>query len=235
MRKRHALPGLAVALLAVSPASGKSVEPRLVSVGTALTLHVPRAARPIPIDAELEGKKVWEADTGNTGNFKDDAGRGMVPFSEAKLRWREGTLYLMLYAGDLDLEGKTTRRNGPVEEDDAFHVEFGAGDQVRVVAVSVLGTVADSLCGRAGKPCDRRWRSHARVAVDRDGTLNKVGDNDEEWVVEMAIPFSSLGLTHAGPGTRLPFSIKRCEIGKTGRHACGAWGAQPQGELILDP
>jgi hypothetical protein len=200
-------------------------------------LHVPRAPARIRVNAELEGKKVWEADTGTTRNFKTDAGDGMVPYTEAKLRWGEGTLYLLLYAGDLDLEGRTRRPDGPVEEDDAFHLEFGAGKQVRTVAVSVLGTLADALCTRAGTrlSCDPKWQSHARVAVDRDGTLNKIGDNDEEWVIEMAIPLSSLGLAHAGPGTRLPFSIRRCEVGQNGRHACGSWGARPQGELVLDP
>src|SRR5581483_11198521 len=106
----------------------------------------PRVSAPITVDAELEGKAAWEADTGDTRNFKDESGRGMVPYSEAKLRWGRGMLYVLLYAGDLDLEGKVTDSDAPVEDDDAFRLEFGAGRQVRVVSVSVLGTVADALC-----------------------------------------------------------------------------------------
>jgi hypothetical protein len=161
----------------------------------------------------------------------------MVPYSEAKLRWGQGMLYLMLYAGDLDLEGKVKASDGPVEDDDAFHLEFGTGQKVRVVSVSVLGTVADALCtttAAGGRSCNARWRSRARVAVDRDGTLNKIGDNDEEWVVEMAIPLAALGIAHAGPGTRLPFSVRRCEVGH-GHPSCGSWGSRPAGELVLDP
>lgn len=200
-----------------------------------VTLSVPRARDPIVIDAELEGKKVWEADTGNTKNLRDSGGRGMVPYTEAKARWGDGKLYLMLYAGDLDLQGQVRDGDGPVENDDAFHLELGAGAEVRTVSVSVLGTVADALCTRAatGRACDPRWQSHAVVAVDRDGTLNKVGDNDEEWVVEMALPFAALGITNAGPGTRLAFSVRRCEVGQAGRHACGSWGVEPPGELLL--
>jgi hypothetical protein len=100
----------------------------------------------------------------------------------------------------------------------------------------VLGTVADSLCAGAHGACDRGWQSHAVVAVDRDGSLNQTGDNDEEWVVEMAIPFEAIGLGGARAGTRIPFAIRRCDVGRDGPHACGGWGTgSPRGELILDP
>jgi hypothetical protein len=209
------------------------------TVGLA-SLVVPRVAGPVLIDAELEGKKMWEGDSGTTHNFKDVAGHGMVPYTEAKARWGNGQLYLMLYAGDLDLEGTVRAHDGPVERDDAFHLEFGQGDEVRVVSVSVLGTVADALCrpsrtGSADRVCDRHWDSQARVAVDRDGTLNKIGDNDEEWVVEMSIPLGALGFADAHAGTRIPFSVGRCEIGHGSSRGCGGWGARPRGELTLAP
>jgi hypothetical protein len=201
-----------------------------------LELHVPRATAPIPIDAELDGKKVWESEAGSTLNFKDSGGKGMVPYSEAKLRWGDGKLYFLLYAGDLDLEGTVTDTDGAVSKDDSFHLELGGPDGVRVIEVSVLGTVADSVCPAAGGPCDSGWQSRAVVAVDRDGTVNRVGDNDEEWVVEMALPFDAIALPGAKAGTRIPFAVRRCEIGRDGPHACGSWGMGAlQGELILDP
>jgi hypothetical protein len=201
-------------------------------------IRVPRLPTAIPINAETQGKTAWEGDTGTTHNLKDAAGRGIVPYTEAKVRWSDGNLYFLLYAGDLDLRGTVRKTDGPVENDDSFRLEFGSGDDVRVISVSVLGTIADAICSnREGGPsCDSRWSSHARVAVDRDGTLNQVGDNDEEWVVEMAVPFASLGIGRAGPGTRIPFSIRRCEMGVKGRGPCGSWGdATPRGELVLDP
>jgi hypothetical protein len=200
-------------------------------------LHVPHVGAPIRINAETAGKTAWNADAGVTRNFKDGAGRGMVPFTEAKVRWGDGVLYLLLYAGDLDLEGHIRRRDGAVESDDAFHLEFGRGNEVRVISVSVLGTVADALCttSGAGRRCDSSWQAGARVAVDRDGTLNKIGDNDEEWVIEMAVPLARLGFKRGEAGLRIPFSIRRCEIGHEGRHACGSWGVEPPGELVLDP
>jgi hypothetical protein len=113
---------------------------------------------------------------------------------------------------------------------------------VYTLDVSVLGTLADSACtgdvgeGSDARRCDPTWASHAVVAVDRDGTLNQLGDNDEEWVVEMAIPLASIGIDAARGGERIPFAIRRCEVGKNGRGACGGFGdGKPRGELVLEP
>ena len=225
-------------MLALLVVSGS---PRAEGPPPAARLLVPRVAAPIRINAETAGKAAWNDDTGITRNFKDAAGNGMVPYTEAKVRWGDGTLYLLLYAGDLDLEGTVTSRDGPVLRDDAFHIELGREGHVYTLDVSVLGTLADADCtGSVGersgeRRCDWGWDSHAAVAVDRDGTLNQVGDNDEEWVVEMAIPLAKLGLKKPASGARIPFSIRRCEIGHDGPHACGSWGTAPAGELVLDP
>jgi hypothetical protein len=207
-------------------------------------LQAPYASEPIAIDAE-EGKTVWQSEAGSTGNLKDARGKGMVPYTEVKARWRADTLYLLLYAGDLDLEGTITEPDGPVSQDDSFHIELGAKDGTYVIEVSVLGTIADAACRGVPKPpveltspaCDMKWNSHAKVAVDKDGTLNRIGDNDEEWVVEMAVPLDALGLRDARAGTRVPFVVRRCDI----RHppaprVCGSWGMREErGELIFAP
>jgi len=238
-RRSIALCGVILAGVACKRASGGSLAPaHAAPAPAALELRVPRTAAPVKIDAELEGKKLWEADTGTTRNFLDSAGRGMVPYTEAKARWGDGKLYLMLYAGDLDLEGTVREADGDVERDDAFHIELGGADDLRVVSVSVLGTIADARCRGTGtaRTCDRGWQSRAEVAVDRDGTLNKLGDNDEEWVVEMALPFAALGVSNPEAGVRLPFSIRRCEVARAGKRACGGWGATApgQGQLVLE-
>jgi hypothetical protein len=212
-----------------------------------LELHVPRAIDPPVINAETEGKKLWESEAGSTFNLKDDHGQGMVPYTEVRARWGQGNLYLLLYAGDLDLEGSIRQPDVPLRTDDSFQIVLGGSERDHVVEVSVLGTVADGVCTRANEPslapydlasarCDRTWDSRAVVAVDTDGTLNKLGDNDEEWVVEMQVPLDALGLIRTGPGTRIPFAVRRCEVGRDGPRACGSWGMGTEGgELILDP
>jgi len=240
-RPRRIVAGVAMfrALLFALPAAAVTLSGAATPATDAppAQLHVPRVAARVRINAETEGKPFWGEDSGVTRNFRDGHKQGMVPFTQAKVRWGRGFLYLLLYAGDLDLEGRVRQHDGAVENDDAFHLEFGRGDEVRVISVSVLGTIADSLCTSSahGRKCDPSWDSGARLAVDRDGSLNKVGDNDEEWVVEMSIPLARLGVKQAAAGTRIPFSIQRCEVGHDGRHACGSWGSDPPGELVLDP
>jgi hypothetical protein len=206
------------------------------SAADTLQLQVPKVTARVKLNGDTQGKPYWDADTGVTRNFRGVGGQGMVPYSEAKVRWGNGSLYLLLYAGDLDLEGRIKKRDAAaLETDDSFHLEFGSGDEVRVISVSILGTITDSLCTQSasGRKCDASWDSGARLAIDRDGSLNKIGDNDEEWVVEMSIPLAKLGLKKPAVGAHIPFSIRRCEIGHDGPHACGGWGQDPPGELVL--
>lgn len=231
---------IAVALAAL--AGGQADGAALAGPAPSAVLTVPRVSGPVRIDAELERKTLWEADVGATGNFNDAAGHGMVPYTEAKVRWGDGKLYLMLYAGDLDLEGTVRARDGALDGDDAFRLEFGQGGDRRVIWVSVLGTVSDARCRPATAPrgpargsclMDASWDSQAKVAVDRDGTLNKIGDNDEEWVVEMAVPLAALGVAHPHVGTQIPFSVRRCEVGHGRQHSCGGWGLAQRSLLTL--
>jgi hypothetical protein len=228
----------------VRSADSRALARRDAARGLRSELHVPYVQQPISIDAELDAKAVWQSEAGGTGNLKDADDRGMVPYTEVKARWDARTLYLLLYAGDLDLEGSIKEQDGPVSKDDSFHIEIGSGNRVYGIDVSVLGTVADALCaGTSEMPfalsdprCDMRWQSRAVVAVDKDGTLNQIGDNDEEWVVEMAIPLETIGLANARPGTEIPFAVRRCDVQKDGPHACGSWGMRPQrGVLVLNP
>jgi hypothetical protein len=225
------------ALAVTLPALAVSATDTQAGAVHAAQLHVPKVTARVRLNGDTKGKPYWDLDAGVTRNFRDDYGNGMVPYSEAKVRWGRDSLYLLLYAGDLDLEGRIKKRDAALESDDSFHLEFGSGDEVRVISVSILGTLTDSLCTQSasGRKCDPAWDSGARLAVDRDGSLNKIGDNDEEWVVEMSIPLAKLGLKKPAAGARIPFSIRRCEIGHDGPHACGSWGQNPPGELVLEP
>jgi len=207
-------------------------------------LHVPHVAEePVRKDGKT-GERFWEGEAGSTGVLLDAKGLGMVPYSEVKARWGNGKLYLWLDAADLDLQGKVREADADLSGDDAFHVQLGAEGRVYTLGVNVLGTLADAICRSRrrtprdpmDKTCDRSWQSGAVVDVDTDGTLNQLGDNDEEWVVELTIPLGKIGLGAAKPGTRLRFSVSRCEVAYDGVRACGSWGmGRRAGELVLDP
>jgi hypothetical protein len=93
--------------------------------------------------------------------------------------------------------------------DDAFRVRLTpriAGAPTYLVDVSARGVVMDAK--RRGDRVDPSWESGVRVAVDRDGTLDDPSDEDEEWIVEAAIPLHSLEI---GPEATIDVEISRCD------------------------
>lgn len=62
-----------------------------------------------------------------------------------------------------------------------------------------------------------------KSAIDLDGTLGKPTDDDEEWVVELAVP--------RGDVDRLTVAASRCDTPKDRAQRCGSWTR----ELSLPP
>jgi hypothetical protein len=222
----------ATTLVATALVATATVRPR------PLPLSVPRAPKPVRLSSEFD-VATWGRAV-NTHTLLDDTGQGAVPVSEARFLWGNGHLYVHFYAGDLDLEVREKKRDGAVYQDDSVTLAFfdGVGGK-RMLTVSPTGVLADGSCpadatSLADPRCDMRWNAHARVAFDYDGTLNQLGDFDEEWNVELAIPLPSLA-AHAASGTHIPFALSRCDMAFDGQRACGAWGSSSDpAELILE-
>ncbi|HEX3777231.1 MAG TPA: hypothetical protein VHV51_22315 [Polyangiaceae bacterium] len=202
------------------------------------TLNVPRAPKPITPSDKFD-VNVWGSAV-NTHTLLDANGNGAVPVSEARFLWGDGKLYLAFYAGDLDLEMREKKHDGAVWKDDSFTVSFFvSGESKRVLTISPLGTLADGVCPNdaeslADSRCDLHWESHVRTGVDYDGTVNKLGDFDEEWNIQLAIPLSALN-AKATPGTHVAFTLRRCDIAFDGQRACGLWGdPEHPAELVLE-
>jgi hypothetical protein len=206
------------------------------AAGAPQVLSVPRAKAPIRPTGRFN-VAIWGS-AANTHTLLDREGLGAVPVSEARFLWGDAQLYLFFYAGDLDLQVHTDKHDGPVWKDDSVALTFFPSDGTkRVIQVSPKGVVADGQCpGDAsdlGDPrCDLKWESGARVGADYDGTVNKVGDFDEEWAVEVAVPLASLSLGKPGPGTRVPVRVSRCEVAYDGVRACGSWGSARDGGIL---
>ncbi len=193
---------LAVAGRAESSAHAPSIAP------AARASHVAAAARvrpnpnpllaqetedPIAVDGELD-EATWTR-AARTGAFLDDAGEAARPFSEARVTFREGTLYLGLYAADERID--TT---GPLR--DAFQVKVGGTSFM----VSADGHVEGAPPG-------------TRAAVDVDGLPNDDAIDDEEWKVELAIPMARLDLA----GGAIALELARCDTPRDGVKRCGSW------------
>jgi hypothetical protein len=165
----------------------------------------------------------------------DEQGKGAVPVSECRFSRRGDELYAAFYAGDLELTAHASRRDEPTWKDDAFTLAFfGADGKARLLTVSVKGVLADGVCPADAESlgdsrCDLKWQSGSKVGVDYDGTINEPGGHDEEWNIQLAIPLAQLKPA-AG---KLPFTLRRCEIGAAGQGACGHFGTVEKPATLL--
>ncbi len=160
-------------------------------------LHVPRANDAIERDGEREEKSWLSA--ARSGHFVAPDGKEATPYSDARFVWAKDALRVGLYAADEDIVAA-----------DAFHVTLRANGVDHAIDV-----------GPKCAPSNPK----VKVGCDADGTIDTPGDSDEEWVVEMEVPFAELGLRGA-PGERIEATIRRCD-GKR----CGE---MPPTELMLD-
>ena len=176
----------------------------------------------------------------STGTLLDKARLGAVPVSEARFLWGAGALYLFFYAGDLDLQAHATKHDGPVWNDDSVALTFpGADGTKRVIQISVTGVSGRWKRVPATPPASPiraaicAGRAASGWARTRTGRSNHIGDNDEEWAVEAAVPLAAIGVPAVGTGARIPFRIDRCEMAYDGPRACGAWGDRAGGGVLV--
>ena len=230
----------------LTPDAGGSPMASVADAAAAPSLRVGRSRSRIRPTGHFD-VDAWGGAT-NTHTLLDQAGKGAVPVSECRFLWGQDNLYMFFYAGDLDLQARATKHDGPVWKDDAVTFAFfspetpdGSEPTKFVVMATPTRVLSDGVCPRdatdLGDPrCDLRWESHALLGTDFDGTLNKLGDFDEEWAVEIALPLRSLGIDpDAAPPIRIAATIRRCEMAHDGPRACGLWGEPGlPGELVLE-
>lgn len=214
-----------VALLAGCREGGSSGAPGATTSAApgepAAAIVVPRADAALALDGELD-ETAWSR-AARTGAFVDDAGAPARPFSEARFLEQGGTLFVALYAADDDIRAAKRAHDDPVYLDDAFSVRLSTeapGSPTYLLDVSARGVITDARRDASGH-VDASWESGARAGADRDGTLDDATDEDEEWVVELAIPLASIG---AAPGSPVVVDVQRCDTprDRSGRR-CGAF------------
>ena len=119
--------------------------------------------------------------------FQDTGGRA-VPFTELRATADDQFLYLEVYVGDIDIES--------------------VGDVVKLD----VGPVHVELT-----PKGATAPAGVRTAVDTEDTVDNPKDMDEEWVNEVAIPWSMLG-SH-----EVPVRALRIDVGHGDRPHALAW------------
>jgi hypothetical protein len=218
------------------PAEDARAEGARADPGPEVMLVVPHATRPIVLDGQLTDP-AWLEESVRTGPFVESDGSLLAhQYSEARFLWGDGQLYVGLYASDEDIRATHQAQDSQVWRDDAFRLAFDDGPREYLFDVSPLGAMADGLRVKTSAKAgfDYTWNSQVRVAHELEGTPNDPSNNDEEWVVELAIPLASLGLKGTR-GERIAAWIGRCDVAKGQPRTCGDWGrTHGRGVLVLD-
>jgi cellulose/xylan binding protein with CBM9 domain len=157
----------------------------------------------------------------------DEPGWAAAPWSETFIdiegdrrpRPRFGTRVKMLWEGDYfyvgadmeepDVWGTLTERDSVIFHDNDFEVFIDPDGDTHAyyeLEVNALGTAWDLLLikpYRDGGPAINAWDiAGLKVGVDVRGTLNRAGDPDRGWSVEIAMPWKVL--REAAPGQKSP-------------------------------
>ena len=199
-------------------------------------LVVPRAKTPIVLDGHLTDP-AWLEQAVRTGAFLESERTSLAtPYSEARFLWADGQLYVGLYASDEDIRATHEARDSPIWQDDSFRLAFDDGARAYLFDVNPLGALADGVRApsNGNGAIDYTWNSNAHVTHELEGSVNDPSNNDEEWVIEMAIPLASLGLKGIR-GERIGLWVARCDTPKAQPRSCGDWGrTHGRGVLVLD-
>jgi hypothetical protein len=192
-------------------------------------LRVPHIPGSITLDGDTDDPG-WTRPPGpaRTGPFTLDNGAEARPYSDTRALWGDGHLYMALYAADEDIRTRVDKPDGPVWLDDSFRLVFSREGTDISIEVSPKGIVTDAI-RKAGGAWDYSWSSGVHVSPELDGTLNASDNMDEEWVIEMALPFESLGMKGES-GESVDVAIKRCDTPKNSPRVCAGW----EGRLVLE-
>lgn len=158
-------------------------------------LVLPQVATAPRCDGELD-ELAWRTPA-RTGAFVAADGRQAAPYSDARFLRDDRYLYVALYAADEDIRAS-----------DAFVLELASARGKRTLRFTAGGTLAPALAG-------------GHIAIDVDGSVDDPSNDDEEWVVEAAVPLSAIPFAADGS---VHARITRCDTTKDQVRHCGAWG-----------
>ena len=158
--------------------------------GAQAVATVPRTTGPIKIDGEWD-EPDWSK-RALRGQFLGDDGQLARPSSDVRLLHDDKMLYIGLYAADDDIRST-----------DAFQLQIGT----HTWSADALGKLTPMVDGGA-------------IGLDRDGSVDNDANNDEEWLLGIAIPLAALELDHTKPTV---VRASRCDTPKHQTQRCGSW------------
>jgi hypothetical protein len=169
-----------------------------------------RAASPLTIDGKLD-EAAWTAAPG-TDPFVDIEGDGRPrpPLrTRALMLWDDEYFYVGAFMEEPDLWATLRQRDSVIFHDNDFEVFIDPDGDTHAyyeLEVNAFGTPWDLMLIKpyrdGGRAIDGWDIAGLKVGVDLRGTINRSGDKDEGWSVELAMPWRIL--REAAPASRAP-------------------------------
>ena len=167
-----------------------------------------RTPSPLTVDGKLD-EPAWRAAPWSDLFIDIDGTRQLPLATRAKMLWDDDFFYVAADLEEPDVWGTLTERDSVIFQDNDFEVFIdpdGDTHNYFELEVNALGTVWDLMLVqpyRDGGPAIHGWDiAGLRSAVNVRGTVNRPGDRDEGWSVEMAMPWKIL--REAAPNRALP-------------------------------
>jgi hypothetical protein len=167
-----------------------------------------RTAAPLTIDGRLD-EAAWRAVAWSDRFVDIDGVRRPHLATRMKLLWDDERFYIGADLEEPDIWATLTERDSVIFHDNDFEVFIDPDGDTHAyyeLEVNALRTAWDLLLVRPyrdGGPAINAWDiAGLQGGVDVRGTINRPGDRDDGWSVEIAIPWRVL--QEAAPGRRRP-------------------------------
>ena len=192
---------LGLAHLTSLPAAETLPDPK--SLPAPKRVLVPKLRGPIQVDGELN-EPVW-AKAAVLQPFYLSASGGLEREPTAVRIWYDDeALYLGWTCRDTDIQGTFTKHDSPLWDEEVVELFITPKSLTRYFEFewNPLNTVFDAIINNdldergISKAIHLEWDYTARgmtSAVKVKGTLNNASDRDEQWQVEIRLPFADLG------------------------------------------
>lgn len=159
-----------------------------------------RTSMPLTIDGRLD-ESDWRAAPWTEAFVDIQDGTRPQPrqLTRAKMLWDDKGFYVAAELEEADLWATLKERDSVIFRDNDFEIFLDPDGDTHTyyeLEVNALGTEWDLMLVRPyrdGGPAIDAWTlAGLRTAVHLRGTLNRPGDRDDGWTVEVAMPWRSL-------------------------------------------
>ncbi len=164
------------------------------------TYTILRASGPIQIDGRLTEDDWLQASVIDFVQPWSDAQKEGSQGTRVRLLWDDSNLYIIYQCQDPFLDAQVDEHDGPVYKEDAVEI-FATPNPDNISAyygyeMNINGTLLDYIAFGGGSEWTENIHAHwqsegVEIATTYVGTLNEHSDQDESWILEIAIPLDN--------------------------------------------